>query len=116
MIHLEEHNMILFLCSPIITSIEDMTNKGLCLSDIPIHDATRDVVLLSENIQKELKLTKQLGIVSDHLKKIHAELHEELVLYTRLLYAVLPNSIAKILGDGNQVHWQKKNKRNYNNK
>lgn len=79
-------------------------HKGLCLSDIPIHDATRDLVLLSENIQKELKLTKQLGIVSDHLKKIHAELHEELVLYTRLLYAVLPNSIAKILGDGNQVH------------
>ena len=52
---------MLFLCSPNVTSIEDMTNKGLCLSDIPIHDATRDLVLLSENIQKELKLTQQLG-------------------------------------------------------
>ena len=99
------YNMLLFLCSPSITSIEDMTSKGLCLSDIPIHDATRDLVLLSENIQKELKLTQQLGIVSDHLKKIHAELHEELVLYTRLLYAVLPSSIAKILGEGNQVNY-----------
>ncbi|XP_066923235.1 guanylate cyclase soluble subunit beta-1-like [Clytia hemisphaerica] len=107
MILLEKKKMMLFLCSPNVTCIEDMTNKGLCLSDIPIHDATRDLVLLSENIQKELKLTQQLGIVSDHLKKIHSELHEESELYNRLLYAVLPNSIAKNLGEGNSVRPEK---------
>ena len=43
MIHLSDKDLILYLCSPSVSNIEDMRNKGLCLSDIPIHDATRDL-------------------------------------------------------------------------
>ena len=107
MIYLEDSDAILFLCSPSISNIEDMRNKGLCLSDIPIHDATRDLVLLSENFQKELELTQQLGIVSDHLQKIHTELEEEMYLYNRLLYAVLPMSVARDLQENKPVLTEK---------
>ena len=97
MIYVEERDAILFLCSPSVSNIADMRNKGLCLSDIPIHDATRDLVLLSENIQKELELTQQLRVVSEHLTKIHNELESEMLLYNRLLESVLPISIAESL-------------------
>lgn len=107
MIHLRERDVILFLCSPSVSNIEDMRNKGLCLSDIPIHDATRDLVLLSENFQKELKMTHQLGIVNDHLQKIHAELEEEMMLYDRLLFDVLPPMVAKDLRQFNPVPTEK---------
>ena len=68
MIYLSDRDVMLFLCSPNVSNIEDMRNKGLCLSDIPIHDATRDLVLLSENFQREMEMTHQLGIVNDHLQ------------------------------------------------
>ena len=97
MIYVEERDVMLFLCSPSVSNIADMRNKGLCLSDIPIHDATRDLVLLSENIQKELELTQQLRVVSEHLTKIHNELESEMMLYNRLLESVLPISIAESL-------------------
>ena len=97
MIYVEERDAILFLCSPSVSNIADMRNKGLCLNDIPIHDATRDLVLLSENIQKELELTQQLRVVSEHLTKIHNELESEMLLYNRLLESVLPISIAESL-------------------
>ncbi|XP_057314903.1 guanylate cyclase soluble subunit beta-1-like isoform X2 [Hydractinia symbiolongicarpus] len=107
MIFLDEAEAMLFLCSPSVSNIEDMRNKGLCLSDIPIHDATRDLVLLSENFQKELELTHQLGIVSDHLQKIHTELEEEMHLYDRLLFAVLPTTIARDLRESKQIPTEK---------
>lgn len=107
MIFLDEAEAMLFLCSPSVSNIEDMRNKGLCLSDIPIHDATRDLVLLSENFQKELELTHQLGIVSDHLQKIHSELEEEMHLYDRLLFAVLPTTIARDLRESKQIPTEK---------
>jgi len=107
MIFLEDADAMLFLCSPSVSNIEDMRNKGLCLSDIPIHDATRDLVLLSENFQRELELTQQLGIVSDHLQKIHTELEEETTIFNRLLFAVLPSSIANDLKNNKPVPTEK---------
>ncbi|XP_065668357.1 guanylate cyclase soluble subunit beta-1 isoform X3 [Hydra vulgaris] len=103
MIYLEERDQMLYLCSPSVSNIEDMRNKGLCLSDIPIHDATRDLVLLSENLQKQRELMQQLHIVSDHLFKINTELEEEMHLYDRLLFSVLPPSIAKDLQESRPV-------------
>ena len=107
MIYLDEPDAMLFLCSPSVSNIEDMRNKGLCLNDIPIHDATRDLVLLSENFQKELELTQQLGIVSDHLQKIFTELEEEMNLYDRLLFAVLPTTVARALRESRPVSAEK---------
>lgn len=103
MVNIEEKELMLFLCSPLVTTIQDMRNKGLCLNDIPVHDATRDLVLLCDNVHKEMELAQQLNIVSDHLKKIHGELEEHLILYNRLLYAVLPTTIAQRLGEGKSV-------------
>ena len=40
-------------------------------------------------------MTQQLGIVSDHLQKIHTELEEEVNLYDRLLFDVLPPMVAR---------------------
>ncbi|KAI4896833.1 hypothetical protein NFI96_006371 [Prochilodus magdalenae] len=46
MIHLPESNSIMFLGSPRVDRLEELMGRGLHLSDIPIHDATRDVILL----------------------------------------------------------------------
>ncbi|KIH55005.1 heme NO binding associated [Ancylostoma duodenale] len=50
-------NSIVFLCSPHVTSVRDILNLKLFISDMPMHDATRDLVMLNQSriCQMELK-------------------------------------------------------------
>lgn len=77
MIYVQESELILYLCSPSVTNLEDLNRLGLYLSDIPLHDATRDLVLLSEQFEAEYKLTQNLEILTDKLQKTYRELEDE---------------------------------------
>nr|AAB20009.1 guanylate cyclase=alternatively spliced [human, Peptide Partial, 176 aa] [Homo sapiens] len=50
---------------------------GLYLSDIPLHDATRDLVLLGEQFREEYKLTQELEILTDRLQLTLRALEDE---------------------------------------
>jgi len=71
--------------------------QGLYLSDIPIHDATRDLILLSEQHNAEFKLSQRLEILTDKLQQTSRELQSEQQLTDRLLYSILPASVANDL-------------------
>lgn len=53
------------------------SRKGLFISDIPLHDATRDLVLLSEKFEAEYKLTRNLEILTDKLQQTYRDLESE---------------------------------------
>ena len=74
-----------------------MSHLGLYLSDIPIHDATRDLILLSEHRNAECALTQRLQIVTDKLQQTGRELKKEQQLADKLLYSILPPSVANEL-------------------
>ncbi|XP_069778965.1 guanylate cyclase soluble subunit beta-1 [Narcine bancroftii] len=97
MIYLPEADNILFLCSPSVMNLDDLTRRGLYLSDIPLHDATRDLVLLGEQFREEYKLTQELEILTDRLQHTLRELEDEKKKTDRLLYSVLPQSVANEL-------------------
>lgn len=71
--------------------------KGLYISDVPIHDATRDLVLLSEKFEAEYKLTRNLELLTDKLQQTYRELESEKQKTDRLLYSVLPKTVANEL-------------------
>ena len=77
MIYVVESDSILFLCSPSVTSLDDLCRRGLFLSDIPLHDATRDLVLLSEHFEQEYKLAQKLEVLTEELTKTYKELEDE---------------------------------------
>lgn len=77
MIYVAESDSILFLCSPSVTSLDDLCRRGLFLSDIPLHDATRDLVLLSEQFEQEYKLAQKLEVLTEELTKTYKELEDE---------------------------------------
>ena len=54
MIPLEESTSIMFLGSPVVDSVEQLIGKGIYLSEIPIHDATRDVILVGEQTKAQV--------------------------------------------------------------
>jgi len=54
MIDCWESESLLFLGSPLIDGLEGLTTRGLYISDIPIHDATRDVILVGEQARAQV--------------------------------------------------------------
>ena len=67
------------------------------LSDIPIHDATRDLILISQQHSAEHELKKNLELVTDILQQTSRELEYEKKLADRLLYSILPPPVANDL-------------------
>lgn len=103
MIYVGERDIVLFLCSPSVLSLDDLNRQGFFLEDIPLHDATRDLVQLSEQFEAEYKLAKNLEILTDKLHQTNRELEEEKKKTDRLLYSVLPASVANELRHGRPV-------------
>lgn len=54
-----------------------IVRRGLYLSDIPLHDATRDLVLMSEQFEADYKLTRNLEWLTDKLQQTYHELDGE---------------------------------------
>lgn len=77
MIYIVESSAILFLGSPCVDRLEDFTGRGLYLSDIPIHNALRDVVLIGEQARAQDGLKKRLGKLKATLEHAHQALEEE---------------------------------------
>lgn len=53
------------------------SRRGLYLSDVPLHDATRDLVLMSEQFEADYKLTRNLELLTDKLQQTYRELDGE---------------------------------------
>lgn len=97
MLYMEESDLVLYLCSPSVLDLDNLQSKGLFISDIPIHDSTRQLILLSEQFAAEYKLTQRLEVLTDYLKQTHKDLEAEKQLTDQLLYSVLPSSVANEL-------------------
>lgn len=69
-----------------VMNLDDLTRRGLYLSDIPLHDATRDLVLLGEQFREEYKLTQELEILTDRLQHTLRALEDEKKKTDRLDY------------------------------
>jgi guanylate cyclase soluble subunit alpha len=57
MIYLQESDSILFLGSPSIEKLDELIARGLYISDLPIHDATRDLILVGEQTKAQVSGT-----------------------------------------------------------
>ena len=77
MMYVFESDSMLFLCSPCVANLDDLTRRGLYISDIPLHDATRDLVMLSQQFEEEYKMTQKLEILTDQLQLTHKQLEGE---------------------------------------
>ena len=71
------YSRLLSMASPSVMNLDDLTRRGLYLSDIPLHDATRDLVLLGEQFREEYKLTQELEILTDRLQHTLRALEDE---------------------------------------
>ena len=103
MSYMADNGLMLFVCSPRVANLDDLHNTGLFLSDIPLHDATRDLVLLSEQFEAEYKVQKKLTMLTEQLNVMKCDLEEEKKKTDQLLYSVLPPTVANELRNNRPV-------------
>ena len=103
MLYVPETDKIVFLCSPSVGNLEELLAGGLYLSDIPAHDSTRDLLFLSEQFRAEYELTQKLEVMTDKLQQTYRELEIENQLTDKLVYSILPPTVAKKLRVGKPV-------------
>ncbi|XP_053086968.1 guanylate cyclase soluble subunit alpha-1 isoform X2 [Pangasianodon hypophthalmus] len=107
MIFMSESNAVLFLGSPCVDRLEELTGRGLYLSDIPIHNALRDVVLVGEQAKAQDGLKKRLGKAKAALEQAHQALEEEKRKTVELLFTIFPGNVAQRLWQGLPVQAKK---------
>ena len=109
MLYVSESDEMMFLCSPYVSNLEELHDRGLYLSDIPVHDATRDLILLSEQFRAEYELTQRLEVMTQRLQQTYKELEIEKQLTDKLVYSILPPCVANKLRTGQAVEAVKYN-------
>lgn len=73
MIHVPESCSLMFLGSPRVDKLEELMGRGLHLSDIPIHDATRDVILVGEQAKAQDGLKKRMDKLKVQILRLYSE-------------------------------------------
>ncbi|VDN60530.1 unnamed protein product [Dracunculus medinensis] len=103
MIPLDDNNQMLFLCSPLITTIPDLLEFGMRLTAMPLHDANRDLILLNQQRISDEEMNKQLQENNAQLEGLARDLEAEKGKTEELLKEMLPASVATQLLHGKSV-------------
>ncbi|GMT25016.1 hypothetical protein PFISCL1PPCAC_16313, partial [Pristionchus fissidentatus] len=90
-------NSIIFLASPHATSVRDILNVNLFISDMPMHDATRDLIMLNQSRMCQMELNKRLEETSKKMKGCAEELEKKKAQTDHLLFQFVPVQIAEAL-------------------
>ncbi|KAJ6224218.1 hypothetical protein RDWZM_002763 [Blomia tropicalis] len=97
-----EAKCLLFLGSPIIKGLQSLTSRGLFLSDIPIHDATR-YHLGGRTITSTGKFKTSNGQIEDSIQKANQAVEIERSKNVDLLNLIFPANVARQLWLGKVV-------------
>ncbi|CAF0741352.1 unnamed protein product [Brachionus calyciflorus] len=101
--YLDETDSLMFICSPVIASLEELTGRGLFISDIPIHDATRDIILVGEQTKAQEGLKFRMEKLKKSIVQAQLDTEENKQKNIELLNMIFPSDIAKMLWRGEKV-------------
>ena len=93
---------ILFVGSPRINSVEELESQGFYLSDIPVYDVTRDLILLNQHFHVERNIAAELQETKCALEVQKSNVEREKYRADMLLHSMLPPSVANELKTGNR--------------
>lgn len=103
MIYVPESDAMLFLCSPRVKRLHDLEQRGLYLSDIPIHDATRGLLMMGQAAEAEFSNAVHLEDLIIELRAVQKSLEDEKRRMSDLLHEMLPITVADSLMAGQMV-------------
>lgn len=103
MVFCPESNSLLFIGSPFLDGLEGLTCNGLFISDIPLHDATRDVILVGEQARAQDGLRRRMDKLKSSIEEGNAAVTKERKKNVSLLHLIFPAEIAERLWTGEEI-------------
>ncbi|PIC14273.1 hypothetical protein B9Z55_027237 [Caenorhabditis nigoni] len=100
MVFIDEGKYILYMCSVNVTTVRELIERNLHLSDMQRHDGTRDVIMLNQSRMSQVELNRTLEETTKKLKKMAQELEIEKQKTDELLCELMPASVADSLRSG----------------
>ncbi|CAB3400516.1 unnamed protein product [Caenorhabditis bovis] len=107
MFYMEEWESICFVGIPVMSHLAQMYKSGLFINDFALHDSSRDLVLSSTQQAAELKLLlHQEAQKSQNMRENMNRLKKERKRADKLLYQMLPKSVANQLRNGESAKFE----------
>ncbi|KAK9872202.1 hypothetical protein WA026_016256 [Henosepilachna vigintioctopunctata] len=103
MVFCPESDSILFVGSPFLDGLDGLTGNGLFISDIPLHDATRDVILVGEQARAQDGLRRRMDKLKSSIEEGNRAVDKEREKNVSLLHLIFPPDIAKRLWLGETI-------------
>lgn len=100
MVFCPESNSLMFMGSPFLDGLEGLTCNGLFISDIPLHDATREVILVGEQARAQDGLRRRMDKLKSSIEEGNAAVTKERKKNVSLLHLIFPAEIAESLWTG----------------
>ncbi|XP_062519102.1 guanylate cyclase soluble subunit beta-1-like isoform X2 [Corticium candelabrum] len=103
MIHVLETESLLFMGMPPVRTLNQVEEYGLCISDIPVHDATRDLILQSGALAGNITLERRLIHTREDIEKTQVLLREKKESSDKLLCSMLPGPVVDTLLENKMI-------------
>uniref|UniRef100_A0A7I4Z4G6 guanylate cyclase n=1 Tax=Haemonchus contortus TaxID=6289 RepID=A0A7I4Z4G6_HAECO len=103
MVLIDEGSYILYISSVNVTTVRELIERNLHISDMQRHDGTRDLIMLNQSRMSQVELNRKLEDTTKCLKKMANELEIEKQKTDELLCELMPSSIADALRQGKMV-------------
>lgn len=94
MMLLSSGNRMIFLCSPVMDSPEELYESGIYINDLAMHDSSRDYILAGSQQNPELTLALEQEMIRTR------QLEDSIQKTDELLYHMIPKVIADKLRKG----------------
>lgn len=103
MVFCPESNSLLFIGSPFLDGLDGLTCNGLFISDIPLHDATREVILVGEQARAQDGLRRRMDKLKSSIEEANIAVMKERKKNVSLLHMIFPAEIAERLWLGASI-------------
>ncbi|XP_055851460.1 head-specific guanylate cyclase [Episyrphus balteatus] len=103
MVFCPESNSLLFIGSPFLDGLDGLTCNGLFISDIPLHDATREVILVGEQARAQDGLRRRMDKLKSSIEEANTAVAKERKKNVSLLHLIFPAEIAERLWLGSSI-------------
>ncbi|KAL4224743.1 hypothetical protein ACF0H5_015440 [Mactra antiquata] len=99
--YLDDWNMVAFLCTPLLNNLKDLRNAGLFINDLNSFDMSRDMVMAGWQHASQLERSiEEQRHNSEKITENMTKFEEWKQKSDNLLYAMIPQSVAKKLKAG----------------
>lgn len=98
---IEEWDMIAFLCTPLLNSLNDLQAVGLFINDLNTFDMSRDMVMAGWQHASQLERSiEQQKVKGEKISEYMTQIEEWKKRSDELLYSMIPKSVAERLKSG----------------